>query len=357
MKSYCIHCGTSYEEGDQYCPECGAELAGQIEAGDGAPQPHEETVPPPHKAEAARPLPATQPAATGGPRSANKYIILIIGAAVALAAIATVVVWLLLGDQLSFGSKNKEEAAVFALDFEAYCHKMEDSFDEQYDGMFDQDQWQKTNISERGFQAQKLSSSTVELRVEMTKGEQQLSAIMLESLDGKTSDAFVALFTASAQAVTDLSDEEAATLYDKVVNGDKTWYYEEAVFHVVGTVAYIDPYVAGPDMLNATDFAAVLEEGEQNKEDVEAKEREIASRSTNGDIYFCNIYSDGGIYVRSGPGTTYSKLAHVKDQDTLLLYLGDLSDQSDGTWYHVELPDGRDGWVRGDLIAIDGVQF
>lgn len=51
------------------------------------------------------------------------------------------------------------------------------------------------------------------------------------------------------------------------------------------------------------------------------------------------------VNFRSGPGTQYQVVA-VLEPGTELRFLGEQEQVGNATWLHLELPDGRDGWIR-----------
>lgn len=51
------------------------------------------------------------------------------------------------------------------------------------------------------------------------------------------------------------------------------------------------------------------------------------------------------VNFRSGPGTQYEIVA-VLEPGTELRFLGEQEQVGNATWLHLELPDGRDGWIR-----------
>lgn len=73
------------------------------------------------------------------------------------------------------------------------------------------------------------------------------------------------------------------------------------------------------------------------------------------DIYYINKFTDSGIYVRSEPTKSSSKILYIKkgDQTTKLKYLGEKERGNDNWfWYMVETPDGKTGYVREDVVVL-----
>jgi len=51
------------------------------------------------------------------------------------------------------------------------------------------------------------------------------------------------------------------------------------------------------------------------------------------------------VNFRAGPGTQYQVVV-VLEPGTELRFLGEQEQVGNATWLHLELPDGRDGWIR-----------
>jgi hypothetical protein len=77
--------------------------------------------------------------------------------------------------------------------------------------------------------------------------------------------------------------------------------------------------------------------------------------------YLVIAFEDAGIYVRSAPTVLDSanKILYIDagNRDAKLRYLRETEITENGEthiWYQVALPDGRDGWVRDDVVIYDG---
>ncbi|MDR3295730.1 MAG: hypothetical protein LBT26_07900 [Clostridiales Family XIII bacterium] len=74
-------------------------------------------------------------------------------------------------------------------------------------------------------------------------------------------------------------------------------------------------------------------------------------------IVFVNLFDDLGIYVRSTPSANSgdgNKILYIKagDRSVRLEYLGTTRYSEGYNWYNVRLPDGRNGWVRDDVVMV-----
>ena len=72
-------------------------------------------------------------------------------------------------------------------------------------------------------------------------------------------------------------------------------------------------------------------------------------------VEFVTYISDARVFVRSGPGTGYSKLMAIAagDRSVRLEYTQNSQTGTDGyTWYEVKLPTGEIGWVRSDVVIV-----
>lgn len=56
--------------------------------------------------------------------------------------------------------------------------------------------------------------------------------------------------------------------------------------------------------------------------------------------------SDASANVRSGPGTTYGKVASLKQGDTAKVIL------EENSWYKIALVDGKEGWIANWLVKV-----
>ncbi len=63
------------------------------------------------------------------------------------------------------------------------------------------------------------------------------------------------------------------------------------------------------------------------------------------------VQSSQAVNVRSGPGTNFDVAGSVSSGMELLI----LGQSNDGGWYNVELPNGAEGWIRSDLLAVEEV--
>nr|WP_279286971.1 SH3 domain-containing protein [Heliobacterium chlorum] len=63
------------------------------------------------------------------------------------------------------------------------------------------------------------------------------------------------------------------------------------------------------------------------------------------------INSTTGANVRYGPGMDYTVLC-IADHGTLLTILETKSGSDGSNWYRVTLPDGREGFIRQDLVTL-----
>ena len=65
-----------------------------------------------------------------------------------------------------------------------------------------------------------------------------------------------------------------------------------------------------------------------------------------------SVYISGNCYMYSGPGTWYSSISGL-NKGSYVTYLGDT--YSDGsTWYKVQTPNGKIGWVSAKYASISG---
>jgi hypothetical protein len=60
------------------------------------------------------------------------------------------------------------------------------------------------------------------------------------------------------------------------------------------------------------------------------------------------IDAEGGVNVRSGPGTNYDIIAVLEPRSTVTI----IGENEDGSWYNVRLLDGRSGWIATFLVSI-----
>lgn len=60
------------------------------------------------------------------------------------------------------------------------------------------------------------------------------------------------------------------------------------------------------------------------------------------------INADGGLYIRSGPGSEYEVLASAPDGATVPI-LGE-----ENGWYRIEYSPGREGYVSSDYVTVNG---
>ncbi|MDR3296062.1 MAG: SH3 domain-containing protein [Clostridiales Family XIII bacterium] len=108
-----------------------------------------------------------------------------------------------------------------------------------------------------------------------------------------------------------------------------------------------------PEAIYANEQAEASSSSQGNAAEEAAAAEEDAAEE---DLYFVTNYDDYGIFVRSTPSATtnVNKILYIEagDRNVILHWLG-LTEYHEGyNWYHVQIPDGRTGWVRDDVVRV-----
>ena len=90
----------------------------------------------------------------------------------------------------------------------------------------------------------------------------------------------------------------------------------------------------------------------QNEDAVEAEMSGNPRPAGNGDMAAakhkrCRVVQGTGLNVRSGPGPNYSILTTVKGGTEM-----ECLDEGEGTWLHVKIPDGQEGYVSKGYVEM-----
>jgi hypothetical protein len=103
---------------------------------------------------------------------------------------------------------------------------------------------------------------------------------------------------------------------------------------------------------NSPENIGVLQETERNIPPPVTEKQEDRVLET---VYYVTAYADYGIFVRSTPSAAgnENKLLYIDPGDVgvFLLYLNEARVSENYLWYKVRIPNGRDGWVRSDVVV------
>ena len=64
----------------------------------------------------------------------------------------------------------------------------------------------------------------------------------------------------------------------------------------------------------------------------------------------CVGMPNSGVNVRTGPGTDYAVISAIPTRTSVAV----LGINANGGWYYVQLPNGRQGWILGVIMTIEG---